>query len=123
VITDAIAAYRSTGARLGIPEALTYLAKAHSGWAETLIALSCIGEALCFGVITPRPAPQSPRLPAGAARRWVGHPAAPRRGRPSLVTGSGAAALHENAVEWRLVAPKTAFSRWESPWRALRRGR
>ena len=46
MITDALAAYRSTGARLGIPEALTCLAKAHSELGRVVDSLRCIGEAL-----------------------------------------------------------------------------
>jgi predicted ATPase len=45
-ITGALAAYRSTGARLGIPEDLAYLAKAHSELGQNVDSLRCIGEAM-----------------------------------------------------------------------------
>jgi predicted ATPase len=46
MITGALAAYRSTGARLGIPEDLAYLAKAHSELGQDVDSLRCIGEAM-----------------------------------------------------------------------------
>jgi predicted ATPase len=46
MITDGLAAFRSTGARLGIPETLTNLANAHSELGQGVDGVRCIREAL-----------------------------------------------------------------------------